>query len=438
MKIKYLQTIKIFIIIILALGINIHDLLISNALLTNIASGMNNFQKSQEYMPSQFKDVPSDEWYEANIKTVYEYGVMNGVSNMQFNPGAEIKISEILAISARVRSTYDKDGFVFSVKSGEKWYQPYVDYLVGKEIIKSNDFNSDWDKNATRQEFAYVISRTLPEFEYVEINNIVSIPDVNSDNLYFKNILILYNAGIVKGVDQIGSFKPYSNITRAETAAIASRLFLVDLRMSFSFKSEIKAVDMVLKNCIFKWQYPTNKYIWTYNLSISKDIYDYFKSLPHVNKPYIYYATQAMDDDYIASLARTFENASNEKNFSELEKANLAITFVQSLVYIDDLSSTGFEEYPKFPIETLYEGNGDCEDTSFLLAAILKEMNYNVALIVFNDHMGVGVVCDKQTVGTFFTKEGLKYYYVETTGKDFQIGELPEDLNGDTAIVLPL
>ena len=282
------------------------------------------------------------------------------------------------------------------------------------------------------------MSRTLPEFEYVEINNIVSIPDVNSNNLYFKNIITLYNAGIIKGVDLIGSFKPYSNITRAEAAAITSRLFLVDLRMSFSFSNEMKAEDVVLKNCVFKWQYPENKYIWTYNLSISKDIYDYFKSLDHVNKPYIYYATQTMDDDYIASLARTFESAGKEKNFNELEKSNLAITFVQSLEYVDDLSSTGLEEYPKFPIETLYDGKGDCEDTSFLLASILKEMNYKAALIVFQDHMGVGIVCDTQTNGTFFTKDSLKYYYVETTGKGFQIGELPEDLSGNTAIVLPL
>ncbi|MEI8215651.1 MAG: S-layer homology domain-containing protein [Eubacteriales bacterium] len=438
MKIKYLQIMKIFIIIILALGINIHDLLISSALSTNMASGMYNFQKSQVYIPSQFSDVLKNEWYEANIKTVYEYGVMNGVSKMQFSPGSEIKISEILAIAARVRSTYDKDSFVFSIKNGENWYQPYVDYLIEKDIIKSNDFNSNWDKKATRQEFAYVMSRTLPEFEYVEINNIVSIPDVNSNNLYFKNIITLYNAGIIKGVDLIGSFKPYSNITRAEAAAITSRLFLVDLRMSFSFSNEMKAEDVVLKNCVFKWQYPENKYIWTYNLSISKDIYDYFKSLDHVNKPYIYYATQTMDDDYIASLARTFESAGKEKNFNELEKSNLAITFVQSLEYVDDLSSTGLEEYPKFPIETLYDGKGDCEDTSFLLASILKEMNYKAALIVFQDHMGVGIVCDTQTNGTFFTKDSLKYYYVETTGKGFQIGELPEDLSGNTAIVLPL
>jgi len=53
------------------------------------------------------------------------------------------------------------------------------------------------------------------------------------------------------------------------------------------------------------------------------------------------------------------------------------------------------EEDPKFPIETLWEGGGDCEDKAILAAALLKALGYDVVFVTypyyFTGHAMLGV-----------------------------------------------
>jgi hypothetical protein len=48
-------------------------------------------------------------------------------------------------------------------------------------------------------------------------------------------------------------------------------------------------------------------------------------------------------------------------------------------------------EYPKYPLETLVEKKGDCEDQSILAAALLAAMGYEVALLILPIHVALGV-----------------------------------------------
>lgn len=401
-------------------------------------ASLSNFQKIHIYSQGQFADVLASDWFSQNVQTVYEYSIMNGVNNSKFSPSLDITIGEIAAISARLKSIYNNDAYLFTNTDGDIWYMPYVDYLVNQGVIKSTDFAGKYGAKATRQDLAYIISNTLPKQEYIEINDINSLPDVNSNNIYFANIILLYNSGILTGSDKFGSFYPNNNISRAEVSAITSRLFLTNLRKNVNIESVMTSETVVIKKCEYTWDYPDKKYKWTYTLDIPKDTYDFYQDLPHSGKSYSYYATQATDDQYIKSLANAFNNASKEKSFDKLSEINFVISFVQSFEYVTDIAGSGSEEYPKYPIETLYDGNGDCEDTSFLLADILKELGYDVALIVFDDHMGVGISTDLVSSGSYFDYNGTKYFYIETTGTGWKIGEIPDDSKSKTAIVLQI
>jgi len=55
---------------------------------------------------------------------------------------------------------------------------------------------------------------------------------VNAGTKYYDAILTLYKAGVVGGNDAAGTFKPTANITRAEAAAIISRVVLPSTRQS--------------------------------------------------------------------------------------------------------------------------------------------------------------------------------------------------------------
>ncbi|MDE4908646.1 hypothetical protein L0665_08510 [Methanogenium marinum] len=81
--------------------------------------------------------------------------------------------------------------------------------------------------------------------------------------------------------------------------------------------------------------------------------------------------------------------------------------YVQSLAYDTRPDEAG----PKFPVETIIEKGGDCDDKSILLAGLLEQEGYNVSLFFFPDdsHMAVGIGTDKPG----FRDSG--YLFVETT-----------------------
>ncbi|MFP4559009.1 MAG: hypothetical protein ACLFO6_05890 [Archaeoglobaceae archaeon] len=181
----------------------------------------------------------------------------------------------------------------------------------------------------------------------------------------------------------------------------------------------------------------TRQYNWTYNgkwsweLYLPKKVYEYYKELPRLPIDYFsVYVTNPLDDKYIESLAMEIEDAGSKNNFNDWETVNLAISFVQSLKYTSDNVTTPYDEYPRYPIETLVDRGGDCEDTSILTAAILDAMGYDVVLVQLPDHMAVGILGGEGVHGTYFQDGDKKYFYVETTGEGWEIGELPPQYSG--------
>ena len=58
-----------------------------------------------------------------------------------------------------------------------------------------------------------------------------------------------------------------------------------------------------------------------------------------------------------------------------------------------------------------------------------------MALIMLPEHAAVGVKGDENIYGTYWEYEGDKYYYIETTGKGWGIGQLPEEYENVAAQV---
>lgn len=59
-----------------------------------------------------------------------------------------------------------------------------------------------------------------------------------------------------------------------------------------------------------------------------------------------------------------------------------------------DLYIYGEREYWAYPLETIHRGYGDCEDTSFLAAALFVGAGYTAAVATLPGHMIAGVVLD--------------------------------------------
>lgn len=197
-------------------------------------------------------------------------------------------------------------------------------------------------------------------------------------------------------------------------------------------KQAVPASDEIITRD-YSWKY--GGYINGLQLGFNKGHYLYFKNLPRLNTgDYSLYVTNPNDDAYLAHLVKTFKDVKEQRGYTDRETVDLVIAFIQSLEYTTDLVSTGFDEYPKYPMETLIEQGGDCEDTAILMASLLKEMGYGTVLLRLPTHMAVGVKGASDMPGSYFEYSGVKYYYIETTGDGFQVGDMPDEYKGQKAI----
>ena len=139
----------------------------------------------------------------------------------------------------------------------------------------------------------------------------------------------------------------------------------------------------------------------------------------------------------IANLTREFQRTFKQhRDWSKQDRVDFVLSFVQSLPYTLDNVTTGYDEFRRYAIETLIEGGGDCEDTTILVAAILRGLGEKTALIFTPGHIALGVSGDY--TGASLTFNGTKYYYCETTGTGWTVGTLPASVGKTVDEIVPL
>ncbi|MBC8537059.1 trypsin-like peptidase domain-containing protein [Feifania hominis] len=190
------------------------------------------------FTPSVFDDVKESDWFYDNVRVVYEHGIMGGTGESRFSPGGNAKISEAIAVASRMHAACQTK--TIETAGASPWYMPYLQYAQTNGIV-ADQFADNYESYATRAEMAYLFARALPADQYEAINNIVTLPDVPKSNPYYEEILKLYNAGIIAGNDEYGTYEPGSMITRREMAAILSRLIEPKLRLKVSLKTKPEA-----------------------------------------------------------------------------------------------------------------------------------------------------------------------------------------------------
>ncbi len=192
---------------------------------------MDHFQRNGNYTDSIFRDVSTGAWYKDNIAAAYELGFMRGRSSTAFAPDSGITIAEAIAMAARLHCIYTKgkDDLVQS----KPWYQVYVDYSVSNGLLKEGEF-ANYDAKATRSQVAHIFAAALPAAELTAINKVAAVPDLSANAPYREEIFRLYEAGILGGNDRAGTFRPDADISRAEAAAVITRMALPELRKELS------------------------------------------------------------------------------------------------------------------------------------------------------------------------------------------------------------
>jgi hypothetical protein len=189
----------------------------------------------------------------------------------------------------------------------------------------------------------------------------------------------------------------------------------------------------------FAWDYDGRH--WTWNLSIPKALYDAYHAVPNARRvsegPAGYGFLTTSNDYYIKMLAQKLNDSAAQMAYGSFDKVSFVLAFVQSLPYATDDVTEGYNEYPRFPIETLVDDGGDCEDTSILFASLTIAMGFGTVYISPPNHYAVGILGSglRGTYWEYPQDSNKTYYYCETTGSGFRIGQLPIEFKGQDAAV---
>jgi len=173
-----------------------------------------------------FEDVSPDAWYYSYISTAYDFGILNGKSDTVFDPDAGLTCAEAAKIAASIHA--NQIGNTINPQ-GEVWYESYVEYCYNN-LIMEDYVVFDWDKQASRAQVAYLLSRCDTEPHNINNVPITDIPDVYDTTPFAYEILDLYNKGVAVGSNNY-YFYPDANIKRSEVAALVSRMICWDMRI---------------------------------------------------------------------------------------------------------------------------------------------------------------------------------------------------------------
>ena len=164
-----------------------------------------------------FTDVKSSDWFYPNVKDLYSWGVINGVTATTFKPQGTVTFGQALKMILLAC------GYSEQAAANGHWAGGYY-ALASRNGFLPKNMKLDLDDPINRKQIAQIIVKVL---DVSRTGAELPFSDTGS-----KDALILYDYGIFTGSpteDGRLLFKPDSNITRAEISAVIWRLYQLDL-----------------------------------------------------------------------------------------------------------------------------------------------------------------------------------------------------------------
>lgn len=188
----------------------------------------------------------------------------------------------------------------------------------------------------------------------------------------------------------------------------------------------------------YKWNYNGNREL---NVAITLLSYVNYSEKPRPRDVagLVDMVKESKSDPSIKSLVNQLSEIADIKRYNDRQLADYVASFVQSMPYTVDYDTKGRDEYPRYPVETLFERGGDCEDTSVLIATLLDSLGINVVLLHLEgeEHIAVGVDVP-MSYGIYYEYIGTKYWFLETTAEGWRVGDFPTELKDDMAYIYPV
>ncbi|MFA4877393.1 MAG: hypothetical protein WC586_08265 [Methanoregula sp.] len=170
---------------------------------------------------------------------------------------------------------------------------------------------------------------------------------------------------------------------------------------SFPFEQSLITISVPVNRSVYDGARGADKSVTIFgNISENVWVADSYRAM----------AGDPTQEELYRSLLTEFRKVKSDMGLTDDEYLELIAAYAQSLRY-----ETVTENPAKFPVETVVDASGDCDDKSLLLAGLLSRENYQVALFSFGPeaHMAVGVGSDDSQY------KNTKYAFIETTNFSF-------------------
>lgn len=176
-----------------------------------------------------FSDVPSTHWAYTVIDEISNETIMVGVGDGLFSPESKLTRAEFSAILSNLAP--DKSNGRFEVTytdvPADAWYADAAEWAVSNGLVEVKNGKFNPNEAITREQMADMTYKyTYYNFVSQIINNSTNFGYADQDQIsdeYEKAVNVLSNNGLLAGRGD-NKFEPKGTLTRAEAAAMASRL----------------------------------------------------------------------------------------------------------------------------------------------------------------------------------------------------------------------
>ncbi len=175
-----------------------------------------------------FTDVAATDWYYPYVQNVYSMGIMNGESDTLFGPGDTLTRGMLVTILGRFDKADTSAVSAFADVDQSEYYAPYIAWAAENGIVDGVGGNMFAPNDpVTREQAAKIITGYYTykgqgptgewaiQLQYTDLGQI--------SDWAVEGIMYCTMKQIMTGNDA-GAFEPQSPITRAEFAAVMSRI----------------------------------------------------------------------------------------------------------------------------------------------------------------------------------------------------------------------
>lgn len=218
----------------------------------------------------------------------------------------------------------------------------------------------------------------------------------------------------------------YSFYTNCFSQWLKSHLMIVLCLVAFATQAQTSVYKRTMQ-----WNY--GGYTFTDQITFTYNDYIFYKGLSKT-QPKQNYATENSSHPYLLQVAKVLDEDAKDLGYTGFTLAEYIVAFVQQAIpYRSDPYNNGWD-YPKYPIETLVEQGGDCEDKAALTVALLKTFGFDAVLVSLPGHMAAAIYCSN--CNGYYTYNGKRYAFIETTETGWNIGQVPQDSKYAGATIL--